>query len=182
MGPERRHGTLMRFRIEINADDLDDQVASARENLKVSKPLRELKNYLLAVFNKAREVSTEQDNGDVVSNIGKNGRLGKPSTAVGQGPLRRMLQRASAGDFAIAQSLGLDDVGVEDAEKVLGNGGDVIESVLLEEYDSAGPIAVYDPSRHSVVYNQTHPLVSNCIGVNTVAEPLKLLGLSEILT
>lgn len=182
VGPELRHGTLTRFRMEVNADDLDDQVASARENLKESAPLQELKNYLLAVFNKARAVSTEQDDGDVISNIGKNGRLAKPSTALSQGPLRRMLQRAVSGEPAVAHSLGLDEVGVEDAEKILADGGDVIESVLLEEYDSAEPMAVYDPSRRAVVLNQTHPFVNNYIGGKTVAEPLKLLGLSEILT
>ena len=34
VGPELRHGTLTRFRMEVNADNLDEQVASARENLK----------------------------------------------------------------------------------------------------------------------------------------------------
>ncbi len=182
VGPELRHGTLTRFRMEVNADDLDEQVASARENLKESEPLQELKNYLLAVFNKARAVSTEQDDGDVISNIAKNGRLAKPSTALSQGPLRRMLQRAISGEPAVADSLGLDDVGIEDAEKLLADGGDVIESVLLEEYDSTEPMAVYDPARRAVVLNQTHPFVTNYIGGKTVAEPLKLLGLSEILT
>ncbi|MHA7275379.1 ATP-binding protein [Arthrobacter sp. Hz1] len=182
VGPELRHGTLTRFRMEVDADDLDDQVASARENLKESKPLQELKNYLLAVFNKARAVSTEQDDGDVISNIAKNGRLAKPSTALSQGPLRRMLQRAVSGEIAVAHSLGLSDKGVGDAEKILADGGDVIDSVLLEEHDSAEPMAVYDPVRRAVILNQTHPFVNNYIGGKTVSEPLKLLGLSEILT
>ena len=82
VGPELRHGTLTRFRMEVNADNLDEQVASARENLKESEQLQELKNYLLAVFNKACAVSTEQDDGDVISNIAKNGRLAKPSTCL----------------------------------------------------------------------------------------------------
>ena len=43
LGPELRHGTLTRFRMEVNADDLDDQVASARETLKESPALTELK-------------------------------------------------------------------------------------------------------------------------------------------
>ncbi|NYE93877.1 hypothetical protein FHU41_000098 [Psychromicrobium silvestre] len=182
VGPELRHGTLTRFRMEINADDLDEQVASARETLKESAQLQELKNYLLAVFNKARVASAEEDDGDVISNIGKNGRLAKPSTALSQGPLRRMLQRAVAGESAVADSLGLDEAAVEDTEKVLAEGGDVIESVLLEEQDSSGPMAVYDPIRRAVVLNQTHPFVNNYIGGKTVAEPLKLLGLSEVLT
>ncbi|MFT8396639.1 ATP-binding protein [Propionibacterium sp.] len=182
LGPELRHGTLTRFRMEVNADDLDDQVASARENLKESESLQELKNYLLAVFNKARAKSTEQDDGDIISNLARDGRLAKPSTALSQGPLRRMLQRAISGEPAVARSLGLDEAGIEDAKKTLTEGGDVIDSVLLENYDSTEPIAVYDPSRRAVVLNQAHPFVSNYIGGKTIAEPLKLLGLSEILT
>lgn len=182
VGPELRHGTLTRFRMEVNADGLDDQVASARETLKESTQLQELKNYLLAVFNKARAVSTEEDDGDIISNIAKNGRLAKPSTALSQGPLRRMLQRAVAGESSVADSLGLDEAAVEDAEKVLADGGDVIESVLLEEHDSSEPMASYDPTRRAVILNQTHPFVNNYIGGKTVAEPLKLLGLSEVLT
>ena len=182
VGPELRHGTLTRFRMEVNADNLDEQVASARENLKESEQLQELKNYLLAVFNKACAVSTEQDDGDVISNIAKNGRLAKPSTALSQGPLRRMLQRAISGEQSVAHSLGLNDAGIENAERVLADGGDVVESVLLEDYDSSEPMAVYDPARRAVVLNQTHPFVTNYIGGKTVAEPLKLLGLSEILT
>lgn len=182
VGSELRHGTLIRFRMEVNADDLDDQVASSRENLKESEPLQELKNYLLAVFNRARTVSAEQDDDDVISGIAKNGRLAKPSAALSQGPLRRMLQRAVSGEPAVAHRLGLDDVGIENAGKLLAEGGDVIESVLLEECNSAKPMAVYDPKRRAVVLNQTHPFVTNYIGGKTVAEPLKLLGLSEILT
>ena len=146
VGPELRHGTLTRFRMEVNADNLDEQVASARENLKESEQLQELKNYLLAVFNKACAVSTEQDDGDVISNIAKNGRLAKPSTALSQGPLRRMLQRAISGEQSVAHSLGLNDAGIENAERVLADGGDVVESVLLEDYDSSEPMAVYDLS------------------------------------
>ena len=182
VGPELRHGTLTRVRMEVNADNLDEQVASARENLKESEQLQELKNYLLAVFNRARAISTEQDGDDVISNIAKNGRLAKPSTALSQGPLRRMLQRAISGEPSVAHSLGLNDAGIENAEKVLADGGDVVKSVLLEAYDSDEPMAVYDPARRAVVLNQTHPFITNYIDGKTVAEPLKLLGLSEILT
>lgn len=182
VGPELRHGTLTRFRMEINADDLDEQVASARENLKDSAPLQELKNYLLAVFNKARAVSAEQDDDDVISNLGRNGRLAKPTTALSQGPFRRMLQRVVSGDSAVAEALGFEEPDVAETEGLLSEGGDVVQSVLLETGDSDGPLASFDPQRRAVVLNQSHPFINNYIGGKTVAEPLKLLGLSELLT
>jgi hypothetical protein len=182
VGPELRHGTLTRFRMEVNADDLDEQVASARESLKESPQLDELKNYLLAVFNRARAVSTDADGGDLISGLSKNGRLAQPSTALSQGPLRRMLQRAVSGERAIAETLGFDEGDVVGVQDVLDAGGDVVESVLLESRESSAAMATYDPARRAVVLNQEHPFVSNYIGGKTVAEPLKLIGLSEILT
>jgi hypothetical protein len=182
IGPELRHGTLTRFRMEVHADDLDEQVASARESLKESAALQELKNYLLAVFNKARTVSSEHDGGDVIANIGRDGRLAKPSTALSQGPLRRLLQRAVGGESAVAETLGMGDSEVDSVQKVLADGGDVVEKVLLEEKGSQSPMATYDPARRAVVLNQTHPFVSNYVGGKAAAEPLKLIGLSEILT
>ena len=182
VGPELRHGTFTRFWMEVNADDLDDHVASARESIRESPGLDELKNYLLAVFNKARVVSAEKDDSDIISNIGKDGRLAKPSSALSQGPLRRMLGRAVGGDSALVSSLGLNEESLDEAERVLSDGGDVVRGVLIDDRRFDGPFAVYEPSSRSVVLNQGHPFISNYIGGKTVAEPLKLLGLTEVLT
>jgi hypothetical protein len=140
--------------MEVNADDLDEQVASARESLKESPQLDELKNYLLAVFNRARAVSTDADGGDLISGLSKNGRLAQPSTALSQGPLRRMLQRAVSGERAIAETLGFDEGDVVGVQDVLDAGGDVVESVLLESRESSAAMATYDPARRAVVLNR----------------------------
>ncbi|MEV4385036.1 ATP-binding protein [Micromonospora sp. NPDC049580] len=182
LGPELRHGTLTRFNMEVNADDLDDQVASARESLRESLALTELKNYLLAIFNKARGVSKEQDTGDKMGALSKNGRLADPPPALSQGPLRRMLQRAADGDPSIREALGLGDEDLPEVENALQDGMDLVDKVVLERLDSHEGIMVYDPKRRAAVLNQGHPFVVNYIDSKRVAEPLKLLGLTEILT
>jgi len=181
LGPELRHGTLTRFRMEVNADDLDAHVASARETIKESTALTELRNYLLAIFNKARSVSLEQDRGDVPSSLGKNGRLADPPTALSQGPLRRMLQRAVAGDESVLQAMGIEQSQLSLAEEIISKGADVVESVLLERREESSPFIIYDPAKRAAVLNQGHPFVSNYIGGKVVAEAMKLMGLAELL-
>lgn len=182
VGPELRHGTLTRFRMEINADDLDDQVASAREALKESPALEELKNYLLAVFNKARGVSSERDADDAITRLSKQGRLSSAPPGLSQGPLRRMLQRAAAGDRSVQEALGLDDTTHTDAAtQALADDNDLVESVLLETSSADKPFVMYDPARRAAVLNQSHPFVANYIGTKATAEPLKLLGLTDIM-
>lgn len=184
LGPELRHGTLTRFHMEVNADGLDDQVASARESLKESAALTELKHYLRAVFNKARGVSAEVDRSDKISRIAKNGRLADPPPALSQGPLRRMLQRAVDGDNLVRETLGIeDDDAVNDVVTALASAqDDLVRSVILARRDSSARLVEYDPAIRAVVLNQGHPFVNNYIDSKMVAEPLKLLGLAELLT
>lgn len=51
---ELSHGVFTRFRMVVEADDLDGYIASARESIQESPALEELHDYMLAVFNKAR--------------------------------------------------------------------------------------------------------------------------------
>jgi hypothetical protein len=181
VGPELRHGTLTRFRMEINADDLDEQVASARESLKESAALEQLKNYMLAVFNRARAISTAQDEDDSITRLSKAGRLSDPPPGLSQGPLRRMLQRAAAGDRSVQEILGFSEGATESVDSALADDKELVESVLLETVAADKPFVVYDPSRRAAVLNQNHPFVANYALVKGSAEPIKLLGLTEIL-
>lgn len=181
LGPELRHGTLTRFRMEVNADDLDDQVASARETIKESAALTELKQYLLAIFNKARSVSWEHDRDDIPSRLSKSGRLAEPPSALSQGPLRRMLRRALTGDPAILEAIGLVDEQRDQVESLLETDDDVIEHVLIETRGERVPFVTYDPERRAAILNQSHPFVLNYMGGSAALEPMKLLGLAELL-
>ena len=51
---ELHHGTFTRFRMVVDADGLDDYIASPRESFHDSPALDEFRRYLLDVFNRAR--------------------------------------------------------------------------------------------------------------------------------
>jgi len=93
-----------------------------------------------------------------------------------------MLQRAASGDRSVQEALGLDEqAGAEEATQALTVDKDLVESVLLETSSADKPFVIYDPRRRAAVLNQSHPFVANYIGSKATAEPLKLLGLTEIL-
>lgn len=179
---ELRHGTLSRFFMEVWVDGLDVGVAAARESIRESPALDEVKAYLKAVFNRARTVAIEKDQDDPLVRLGKDNRLADPPLALSQGPLRRMLRRAAQGDVNVLESLGISDDQVAAIGPLLEGDGDLVEKVVLEPSVSTGRLVSYDPSRQTVVLNQAHPFVANYEGAKKAGEPLRLLGLTELLT
>lgn len=182
VGPELHHGTLTRFHMDVNADGLDDQVASTRENLKESAALSELKAYLLAVFNRARSVLLEQDADDHMPLIKKDGRLSDPPPALSEGPLRRMLLRVVDGDGFVQGSLGVRDDDLPVIAEAVEGGGDIVEKVVVRELGDDNRFVTYKVQDRSVVLNQSHPFVANYIQGKNTSEALRLLGLTELLT
>jgi hypothetical protein len=182
VGPELRHGTLTRFHMEIDADDLDHLIASPRESLQESPELADLKKYMLAVFNRARVVSSDADDKDHIPLLNKQGRIANPPPALTQAPFRRMLRRATSGEVPVREVLGLQDAELDDAETLLDEGEDLISSVLVEPVGDDDRLVIYDPQRKAAILNQSHPFISNYIDMKGVGEPLRLLGLTELLT
>lgn len=179
---ELRHGTLSRFFMEVWADGLDADIASARESIKESPALDEVKAYLKAVFNRARTVAQERDASDQLGRLGKDNRLADPPLALSQGPLRRMLSRAAEGDRIVQDSLGVSDTQNQDISDALASTEDLVEKIVLEPQQSSERFVSYDPARRTVVLNESHPFVSNYKDAKKVGEPLRLLGLTELLT
>ncbi|MDP9608831.1 ATP-binding protein [Streptomyces demainii] len=182
VGPELRHGTLTRFNMVINADDLDELVASPRESIRDSPEVRELKSYMLAVFNKARSTMTALDEKDRMSVLTQQGRISNPPPGLTQGPLRRMLRRATQGDVAVRDSLGMKpDEAIIPETLDLGS-QEVLEQILVEPSGEDNRLISYDPRRRAAVINQAHPFISNYIDSKGTQEALQLLGLTELLT
>ncbi|UIX30764.1 ATP-binding protein [Streptomyces sp. GQFP] len=179
---ELRHGTLSRFFMEVWADGLDDGVASARESIKESLALDEVKSYLKAVFNRARTIAQEKDRDDKLGRIGKDNRLAEPPLALSQGPLRRMLRRAAEGDSVVQDSLGIVPSQEEDMVNAVESKDDLVEKIVMEPQLSSARFVSYDPVRRTVVLNESHPFVANYKDAKKVDEPLRLLGLTELLT
>ncbi|MFI6695901.1 ATP-binding protein [Streptomyces sp. NPDC050433] len=182
VGPELHHGTLTRFHMEINADDLDRLVASPRESLQDSLELRELRVYMLAIFNRARKILLQADAQDQMPYITKQGRISDPSPVLTQAPLRRALDKVVAGDEPARESMGMSRSEVAQTSGVLASEEDVLEQVLMEPYGEDARLVRYDPDRKAAVLNEDHPFISNYIGEKGLREPLKLLALTELLT
>lgn len=182
IGVELRHGTLTRFHMEINADDLDDYVASPRESIKDSPALRELKEYLLAIFNRARNVVIVSDQSDHMQFLTSDGRISDPPPALSQGPLRRMVQRAVSGDNPAQETLGFNSTDIQAAEELLQSGANLVSGVVLDDLGDRNRLVAYSPSRKAAVVNQAHPFVNNYLGSRQNNEALQLLGLTELLT
>jgi len=182
VGPELSHGILTRFHMVINADDLDEFVAAPRESLQESAALTELKRYMLAVFNRARAVKASLDTDDPMPLLTRQGRITDPSPALTQGPFRRMLQRAVSGGDLARGTLGLRADDVAEASRLLEEGKDLIESVVLGPLGDDDRLVGYDPSRQAAVVNQSHPFIANYLDVRGALEPLKLVALTELLT
>ncbi|RIJ78394.1 hypothetical protein D1871_02885 [Nakamurella silvestris] len=179
LGPELRHGTLTRFHMEINADDLDNLVASARESLKESEALTELKNYLLAVFNRARTIAVEKDGNDVLTIIARDGRVAAAPEALSQAPLRRMFDLGLAGEEAVEDLIGIDAKNRRYFEAIEESGEEIVQKVILETAGFDAPYYTYDAAQRSIVINQSHPFVENYIDTRRTLEPLKLLAMAD---
>jgi Histidine kinase-, DNA gyrase B-, and HSP90-like ATPase len=181
VGPELRHGTLTRFHMVVNADGLDDLIASPRESLKESPELRELKKYVLAVFNRARTKAQTTDSEDILPLLTKQGRIAEPPSSLSQSPLRRMIRRALDGDDLVSAALGIDQVGL-DAYSSIDATSPLVEFLLLEPLGAAAGLVAYDPGRRAVVVNRDHPFVNNFADAKGADEPLRLMGLVELMT
>ncbi|WP_406227930.1 ATP-binding protein [Streptomyces anthocyanicus] len=182
VGPELHHGTLTRFHMELNVDELDKLVASPRESLQDSPELRELRKYMLAVFNRARSVLLQVDAQDHMPYLTKQGRISDPTPVLTQAPLRRALDKVVAGDEAARESMGLSRREVTQTSDVLASEEDVLEQVLIEPSGEEARLVRYDPERKAAVLNEEHPFINNYINEKGLREPLKLLALTELLT
>lgn len=182
VGPELSHGVFTRFNMVIDADGLDAYVAAPRESLQESPALNELKVYMLAIFNRARVIKATFDTNDPLPLLTKQGRITDPPAALTQGPFRRMLQRAVAGNDQTRGTLGLRAEDVDEASKLLAAGDDLIESVVIAQTGDDERLVGYDPRQRAAVVNQDHPFIANYLDVRGALEPLKLIALTELLT
>lgn len=182
LGPELHHGTLTRFHMEVNADELDEQVASARESLKEGPELSEFKSYLLAIFNRARTVLKDQDSQEKIRLLSRDGRLSDPPAALSEGPLRRLIQHALEEDESTREALGVRVQDTASAAALVANPGALVERVILGDDGIDGKLVTFDADKRAAVVNQQHPFFSNYASGSQNTEALKLLGLTELLT
>lgn len=179
---ELSHGVLTRFRMEVDADGLDEHLASPRESIQESPALEEVRDYLLAVFNRARSWRAKQEESTDKDLLASSERISAPPPPLSTGPLRRVLQRAIEGDDEVGQVLRLEPEELKTAKAAIESGETLLQQILIEPLGYEKPLVRYSPEHHAAIVNSDHPFVSNYIDVHGAAEPLRLVGVSELLT
>lgn len=179
---ELHHGVLTRFRMEVYADGLDEHLSSPRESIQESAALRVVRNYLLAVFNRARSYRAKQEEKTDADLLASKERVAMPPAALSTGPLRRVLQRAIEGDEAVGQLLQLDTAALASASKAIKANETLLQQVLIEPLGHDKPLVRYSIEKHAAIVNANHPFISNYLDIHGAAEPLRLVGVTELLT
>jgi hypothetical protein len=184
VGVELRHGTFTRFRMEIDADGLDDFVASPRESIQESPARKELRQYLLDVFNRARVKSIELEEEADGDSLAAADRIADAPAALSQKPLRRLLKHAvEERDPELLQLFSMDDDDdVESAREVLDSNENLLGSVEIDDLPDPHRLVGYDPSRRAIVVNSTHPFVRNYLGAKGATDVVRDIGAAELLT
>lgn len=182
------HSSFSRFRMEVEADGLDDFLASTRESVQEAGVVKTLRSYLQNEFNRARGiydkwVEEQQQETHLPT------RIDRTAASLSRAPLVhavRSLVSGEIGNLALIRR----PTEVDDPEQFLAD----LDATLEE--DAAGPIsdvelsplgtdhylAVYDPTDRIVRVNTLHPFYSNFIDVLGRTMPFKLLAVTEILT
>ncbi|HEY4451807.1 MAG TPA: ATP-binding protein [Solirubrobacteraceae bacterium] len=179
---ELHHGVLTRFRMDVDADGLDAYIASPRESIQESAALTEVQGYLLNVFNRARSVRAKLEAQGAKDLLAAAERVAAPPPALSTMPLRRVLRRALDGDSILVELFGLDAETSAAARDALETHDALIQRVVIEALGHEKPLVRYDIAKRAVVVNSNHPFVSNYLGVHGAAEPLRMVGVTELLT
>lgn len=179
---ELSHGVLSRFQMVVFADGLDDRLSSPRESIQESPALRELKNYLLAVFNRARSWRSKQEEKGDGDLLASSERIAGPPATLSTEPLRRILRRATGGDAAVVKLFRFDQEDLDGATLAIDSSESLLQQVLIEPLGQEKPLVEYDISRRAAVVNSNHPFINNYIDTHGAAEPLRLVGVTELLT
>lgn len=179
---ELHHGVLTRFRMEVHADHLDQHLSSPRESIQESAALTSVRSYLLAIFNRARSYRAKHEEKVDKDLLASSERIALPPAALSSAPLRRVLRRALEGDEAIGQLLELDTQDLTAATEAVESRDTLLQQVLIEPLGHDKPLVRYSVQKRAAIVNADHPFVNNYLDVHGAAEPLRLVGVTELLT
>jgi hypothetical protein len=181
---ELHHGTFTRFRMEIDADGLDDYVASPRESIQDSAARREFRQYLLDVFNRGRAKQVEIDSQGDADSLAAADRISDAPAALSQKPLRRLLGHAiESRDQELLDLFSITgDEDVVAAEEVFKSDDNLLQSVEVDDLPDPHRLVGYDPGRRAIVVNSAHPFVRNYLGTKGATDVVRDIGAAELLT
>jgi len=181
---ELRHGTFTVFRMEVEADGLDDFVASPRESIQDSPARKELRQYLLDIFNRARAKQAELEAEPDADSLAAADRIADAPAALSQKPLRRLLAHAiESRDEDLVDLFSIQsDEDIETARQVLESDENLLKAVEVDELGDPRRLVGYDAGRRAVVVNASHPFVRNYVGSKGATDVVRDIGVAELLT
>lgn len=182
------HAAWSRFAMDVDADGLRDHLLSSREGVRESEPIRELRRYLLGIFNVCRSAYEEWREKDEAGLDIEQLLNEAPSLFVTEPLLdevRRTLEGGQESFYVSRPDLeeGLEPAGwLEDFEPQVRE--TPFKKVLFEatgEYDR--PLR-YVPETRTVFVNTQHPFVDKLLSTSTGGKrgAATLFATSEVLT
>lgn len=181
------HGTFNRLRIEVHADELDNNLTSTREAVKDSLPLSQLKEYLKKkINNEARKyymetVTSMEDTQSIAA------RLSKTSYNTSKKPIKDFITKFF--ESKIFAPFIIEKPNVEDKDKLLeeynfdvDSTEQIINNRNFVSMSSASPICKFDLKTHSLNINMFHPFVANYLHEFKNLVPLEGIAIAEVLT
>ena len=154
------HGTWAQFRATIRADGLDGYLGVEREALRESRPVRTFRQFLMAIFNKARtelRASRSADwpkAGDILDGSWK---------VIPMKPLAEVMQERLELGSGIPESIEMPENA--DFKKTLDewqatieqNPGDLISKVGSKPFEGQMPFMRYELGTRELFVNESHP-------------------------
>ena len=186
-----RHGTFSRLRVVAHIDGLDAALRSSRESIQEGEPLNLSKNFLHAVFNKARTRLVEHEKAtDPGARL--KGRLSSVPGSLTRRPLLALAILAVEGTqhptyVKVPEGL-LDQTRADLINKLKErreSESGVFESTVLTELDPREGIAIYYVEEGVLKINTSHPFVEAFQDQYTNLDslrPLEMYAASEVLT
>jgi hypothetical protein len=187
--PALSFSTFNRFRMIVNADGLDDFLASTREAVVESPAVNLFREYLRAEFNAARTFFDSYER-TTAEETRVTSRLSRTSPSVLGRPLVEAIRALLSGAI---DSLSLIEIprDLSPAEKVslldrldelLEAGKSPIQQIELHPTGVDRLIASYDPLRGTLRVNTLHPFFANFIEDMGSQKPFELIAVAEVLT
>ena len=187
--PALSHGPFARFRMQINADGLDEYLRATREAVIETAAVAELRKYIWAVFNEARAFylnwlgSREQD-----LRVGQ--RIGGTPQSLSRRPLVAAIRDVLDGKLdrlyltQVPEGLPRNERAslISRLESDLDSEAGLIREVRIDALGVDRPLAIFDAVKNTVFVNALHPFFLNYSEQFTSTEAFELLAVSEILT
>jgi hypothetical protein len=187
--PALSHATFNRFRMKVQADGLDDFLASTREAVVEEPAVLLFRSYLREQFNTARQFYDNWQEAKEEETL-LSTRVGRTAASFSAKPLLEAVRSLLAGRIPylalVEKPIGLSAEEsaalVDRLEEAVANGETLIQSISLEPVGVDKLIASFEPISGTVRVNTLHPFFANFIEESGTHQPFELFAVAEVLT